>query len=92
MTPEENTLLKWIVTGNADADIIEALKSKVPDGNHALMLQRVMHHLATVGDIDRPTVRGFCFEGFRELYRRMLEIGDFANAARALKQLYDMTK
>lgn len=44
------------------------------------------------GTIDADTVSGWCFEATRDMYRRMVEIGDFAGALRAVKQLAEFAK
>lgn len=89
---DSNTLLKWILDGNGDADIEQALGEKFPESDHARMIREVGEHLQRAGEIDTKAIRGFCFEAYRELYRKMVEIGDFANALRALKQIEAMGK
>jgi hypothetical protein len=51
------------------------------------LLLSAIEKIRESNEIDPQTVIGFCFEGTRDLYRRMVEIGDFPGALRALKQL-----
>lgn len=36
---------------------------------------------------DRTVIRGWCLEALREMYRRMVDIGDYAGALKAIKEL-----
>ena len=53
---------------------------------------------AVMGDLEKSAacspeiLIGWCFEATRELYRRMIEIGDFSGALRAVKQIAELTK
>lgn len=47
-----------------------------------------MQHFEEIADADPKVIRGWCLEAFQELYRRMMTIGDYANALRAVKELY----
>jgi ribulose kinase len=42
--------------------------------------------------VDPETVQGWCFEATKDLYRRMVEIGDFTSALRAVKQLHQLAR
>ena len=47
-----------------------------------------MEHLANVGAADPQVIDGWCFESARDLYQKMVEVGDFANALRAIKEIH----
>lgn len=49
-----------------------------------------MDELTKSADLLPETVRGWCFEVTRDLYRKMTAIGDFAGALRAVKQILEM--
>jgi alpha-galactosidase/6-phospho-beta-glucosidase family protein len=46
--------------------------------------------LATLGRANPDTIRGFALASCREIYQRTMTIGDFANALRAIKLLWDL--
>jgi hypothetical protein len=50
----------------------------------------VMEQLHEAGKFDAQTVQGWCFEAYRDLYRRMVEVGDYAGATRAVKQIAEL--
>lgn len=52
----------------------------------------VMERLKDAADIEAEVLFGWCLESCRDLYRRMVEIGDFAGALRAVKQLAELTR
>lgn len=83
-------VFKWVVAGNSETDIREALAEKFPGSDPVKCLTAVMVRLKSSGDADRDVVFGWCVESTRDLYRRMVEIGDFANALRAVKQMSDL--
>ena len=82
-----NQVFQWIVQGATEFDIQEAMHQAWPDANHASLLLAAIEKIRESNQIDPHTVLGFCFEATRDLYRRMVEIGDFPGALRALKQL-----
>jgi hypothetical protein len=51
-----------------------------------------VNDLVAAGDFDPQKIRGWCVEATRFLYQRMVEIGDFAGALRAVKTLSDLAK
>jgi len=85
-----NQVLKWILTGATEHDITEAIKASWPDAAARPLLVAAIEQLRDSADFDPQTVLGFCFEATRELYRRMIDIGDFAWALRAVKQLTEI--
>lgn len=81
---------KWILTGAREADVLEAIATTWPDRQARPLIVAAMDSFAESGQVSRSAVRGFVFEATRDLYRQMREIGDFAGALRALKQLVDL--
>lgn len=82
--------VKWLLTGARDADVVEAIRTTWPDQALPPLLAAAVEGLAASAEFDRSVVRGWCFEATKDLYRRMTEIGDFAGALRAVKQLADL--
>ena len=86
--PATYQTLKWITAGHDEKQIREALAAKYPDADPAKTLRAVMEHLANVGAADPQVIDGWCFESARDLYQKMVEVGDFANALRAIKEIH----
>jgi hypothetical protein len=82
-----NQVYHWIIEGASEYDIGEAMQQAWPDADRGGLLLAALQKIRESNEIDPHTVLGFCFEATRDLYRRMVEIGDFPGALRALKQL-----
>lgn len=82
--------VKWLLTGARDADVLEAIRTQWPDQAVPELIAAAVNELEAAGHYNRRAIRGWCFESTKDLYRRMVEIGDFAGALRAIKQLYDL--
>jgi hypothetical protein len=85
-------LTKWILGGASEHDIAEAVQASWPADDHQQMMVEALATLAKSAHFDADLLTGFCVEATRDLYRRMVEIGDFTGALRALKQLHDFAK
>ena len=82
--------VRWLLTGARDAEVIEAIQSTWPDQELRPLLAAAADQLAESGKFEALVVRGWCFEATKELYRKMVEIGDFSGALRAVKQLREL--
>jgi fructose-specific component phosphotransferase system IIB-like protein len=51
------------------------------------LIDRAVAIFRATADADTTVIRGWCLEAYRELYRRMVAIGDFAGALRAVQSL-----
>lgn len=87
-----NQVFKWILAGATDHDILEAVAQSWPGADAKPLIVIALEKIRGSGQVDRQTVLGWCFEATRDLYRRMVDIGDFPGALRAIKQLADLTK
>ena len=72
-----NQVYHWIIEGATEFDIGEAMQQAWPGADHAGILLAAIEKIRESNEIDPHTVLGFCFEATRDLYRRMVEIGDF---------------
>lgn len=84
--------MDWMLQGASGAQIMEAVAEKFPGVNAGDILQKAGDHFEKIATADTGLIRGWCYEATRDLYRRMLEVGDYANALRAVKQLRDFAK
>lgn len=88
--PQVEQVRKWIISGASAYDIAEAIAKAFPDANAAALMIAAMKELETAANFDPAVVQGWCFEATRDLYRRMVDIGDYPGALRAVKQIADM--
>ena len=95
MIPSDPTLtneaayqtLKWILEGQHERDILEAIRQKFPKEDPQTTLAAVIQHLIALAGADPVVLRGFALAAYREIYYRAMQIGDFANALRCVKEL-----
>ena len=94
LTPEAKTeqVFKWILGGATDFDVVEAIAVSFPGDDPVLLLTAAIGKFRESAKMDADTVSGFCFAATRDLYRRMVEIGDFPGALKAIKQLRQFSK
>lgn len=82
-------VVQWLLDGQSENDIVEAIAANNLGDADALKAAAA-EILRELGEFDPAIVTGFCFAGYRDLYRRMIEIADYAGALRALKHIQDM--
>lgn len=87
-----NQVFRWILSGASEHDIVEAIAAAWPDSDARPLIVAAVAKIAESASLDGNIVLGFCVESTRDLYRRMVEIGDFPGALRAIRQLRDLTR
>jgi hypothetical protein len=85
-------VVDWMLQGASGAQIVEAIAEKYPDADVKVLLQKAGDHFESISRADTSLIRGWCLEATRDLYRRMIEVGDYPNALRAVKQMRDFCK
>ncbi|MCP4581016.1 MAG: hypothetical protein GY839_05320 [candidate division Zixibacteria bacterium] len=87
------TVTGWVIDGNSMFDIGEAMEKHWP-GNliyHKALMEKVKEYFVNSSEADGNVIRGWCLESLRDLYRKMVEIGDFSNAAKVIKDIAKMS-
>jgi hypothetical protein len=80
-------VLRWIVEGQADGDILATIAETWPHEDPEDLYQKAVEQVAGATQVDPDVILGWCFMARRELYRKMLENGDFAGALRATEKI-----
>jgi hypothetical protein len=89
--PAPTAVVHWLLTGASEHDVLEALQAKYPDADPVATLAAVRERLVSEGTPDTDALRGWVLLSYRELYRRMLEVGDFDGARKVLKNISEVT-
>jgi hypothetical protein len=89
--PAAVAVVQWLITGASEHDVLEALKAKYPTANARNTMIAVRDHFAAEGQPDTDALRGWVLVSYRELYRRMLEVGDFDGARKVLKNITEVS-
>lgn len=83
-------VIGWITEGNRDCDIREAIRAKWPNTNPDELQLAAAEHFRRTAHCEAEILVGFAIEAYRDLYRRMVKIGDFAGAAKAIKEITNL--
>lgn len=89
--PPAVAVVQWLITGASEHDVLEALRAKYPTADARKTMQAVREHFAGEGQPDTDALRGWVLVSYRELYRRMLEVGDFDGARKVLKNITEVS-
>jgi hypothetical protein len=80
-------VLQWIIQGENDANVLEAIKEFFPDQDPTALYEAAVDKVADASQVETSVIFGWLLLSRRELYRKMVEIGDFAGALRATEQI-----
>ena len=83
-------VLKWILQANDEIDVKEAIKKHYPDANETELIVAAVEEISEIGKEEPDFTRGWALGATRDLVRKMIEIGDFSNAMRGIKQVHDL--
>jgi len=88
-TAQDKTIkqvIQWILEANSERDIQEAVGTKFPGENARSAIEAAVKEITAIGKEDQAFTRGWALASTKELTRKMIEVGDFANALRGIKQ------
>jgi hypothetical protein len=81
----------WMLEGQPLVNIIEALHESGETSKSACeIVSGAQQEWQELGGVDKGQILGFTRGATMHLYRKMIEIGDYANALKALKQLSNL--
>ncbi len=83
---------KWIVEGMSRHDIGEMMAEEFPGADGKQLLAAAIARINVSAYVGVDTIRGWCLEAYREVYRRAMEVGDNGTALRAVKQILEMAR
>jgi hypothetical protein len=89
--PPVDEVVGWLIEGHRDADIRGAIKEKWPELDAVTLQNAAVEHFRRAANCEPAVIVGFALEAYRDLYRRMMKIGDFAGATKAVKELVALT-
>ena len=81
------TVRGYVLEGNQLQDIEEKIRADWPSEDPAALIEAVLSGFTKTGTQSKEVIEGFCIDAARDLYRRMLAVGDFAGALSAIKEI-----
>ena len=70
----------------------EAITEKFPDSDAHAILSAASDHFESIAYSDDRVIVGWALESCRELYRRMIDCGDYAGALKAISEMLKHSK
>ena len=89
--PPALVVIDWLLTGASEQQIREALSEKYPDVNASEVMVEVQTQLQAAGRPNTDAVKGWALMAYRKIYQQMLQIGDYAGALKAVKEITNLT-
>ena len=83
-------VLSWILAANDERDVREAIKKEYPGVDENDAIRAAVKEIEAIGAESADFTRGWALASTRELVRKMIEVGDFANAMRGIKQVAEL--
>ena len=83
----ETVVVEWLLTGASESQVREALLEKYPGADHEKGMATAYAYLRTAGQPNVDAVRGWALLCYRNLYQRMLQIGDYDGCRKVLKEI-----
>ena len=83
---------KWMLDGHSSTDIFEALAAEHPNADPSAAIDNALESFHAVATADLTVLRGWSLEAYRNLYQKMVDMGDYANATRCVKAIYDISR
>jgi len=85
-------VIEWMVAGHSGEAIGEAIGEKFPKSNPKNLMIAAGDHFRDICKADSGVLLGWCLDSTRDIYQKMVMIGDFSGALKAIKQIRDFTK
>lgn len=83
--PAVAQVFKWILEGQTEIDVRDAIAVKFPGEKADPLIIAAIKQFAAAGEFQPEIMLGWCDEAYREIYRRSMEAGDLAAALRAVR-------
>lgn len=80
-------VIQWLLEGHSDAHIRQAIATVWPEHNPDKLAESAVEHFEAAAACDPKVIVGWALEAYRHLYQKSIQIGDFAGAMKAVKEL-----
>lgn len=86
-----NQILTWIMEGNSEHLIQEAVEATWPGEDSAPLILKAVRGVKKSAKTMRANAADWCIEATKFLYAKQVEIGEYTGAMRAVKQIAELT-
>lgn len=85
-------VVRLMLAGHSLSDVIEYMQNKQKGISVEQATEWAFSWFEQSADIPEKSRLGWCLEAYRELYRKMLDIGDFNGAVRCVTEIQKLNK
>lgn len=89
---ETKEIVGLFLQGGSLLDVENYIKARWPKKDARVMARKALEYFALVASEPAESLYGFCLAGLRDMYRQLVNVGDFAGAVRALQELAKITE
>lgn len=79
---------QMLLEGHSKGDILEAIAQLYPNRDANKLIASAMESFSIISSEQSDTVKGWCMEATRDLFRKLNEVGDYDGALRAVQQFH----
>jgi len=83
-------VLTWMLEGNSEHLIREAVESTWPGEDATPLIVKTLRQVGKSAELTRETAEDWSIEALKFLYQKQVEIGEYAGAMRAVRELVTM--
>lgn len=80
-------VIRWIVEGESDGDILASIVEAYPTQDPRQLYEAAIDRIEKASTVEANVVYGWILMARKELFRRMLEVGDYTGALRATDRI-----
>lgn len=81
-------IYKYIIEGHSNDDILEYLEASNMTLDQAkILFEEALKSFVKAANLPKSVRLGWCLEAYRDLYRRLLETGDYSGALKAIQEI-----
>jgi hypothetical protein len=85
-------VIQWVLAGQRDFDIAEAIREQWPDQDYGALMREIGEQFLRLAHLENPDVlRGWALAATQDVYRQMRSVGDLVGSLRAIKQVLEIS-
>jgi len=81
-----------MIDGQSGESITAAIKELWPKQNPDRILEAAAEHFTRLAQAPPDALLGWCLAATRDLYRKLVDVGDYSGALKAIKLLHDLAQ
>lgn len=79
--------MRWLIEGERDLDILRMISESWPDQDLKNLMTEVLSKFREAAETPPDFVRGWIYESRKELYRNLVQAGEYDAALKALRDM-----